>query len=340
MWQIPLNTKSKQPLHGSRVDWLWASKENGETDFNISELIDTLTLPKNISATDKYIKFRVGTSFGRYTKGNVILALRDASGEIVWTWHIWITDEPQEVAGFLDRNIGALSAEPGPTLTDNFGFVYQWGRKDPFFGGDGIANETTPLALANEHTIRNTGVTWDSIKTTQSTDYARRNPTTFICNPASSATLTADWLSSSNPNRWSDSEKTDHDPCPDGYKVPSRDDLEVLQDAANEVSPYSTFQPAGLWHWEYTISMPFQGTFTTIWPAAGMRQGRLAGKLTGSGTAAARGQCIYWTSTPVNISGIPPGGSYHIFTSGVLLYSRDDFGDNADAYPVRCVKIP
>lgn len=50
---------------------------------------------------------------------------------------MWLTDEPQLVAGFMDRNLGAESA----TATDGAkarGLYYQFGRKDPFVGSTEI----------------------------------------------------------------------------------------------------------------------------------------------------------------------------------------------------------
>ena len=343
--QIPLFTTNGQVLRGSTVEWLWASKENSISNFDIKELIDPATLVYNESATsenDNYVRFRVGTNMGKYTKGNVILALKNASGGIVWTWHIWITDDLKDVTYpggtiMLDRNIGALASRIGASPVDNYGFVYQWGRKDPFFGGDGIENETTPLALAKKYTLRN-GVDWVPVNTIQTSDFANLNPMTFISNPTTSTNLSipADWLSVSNPNRWSENSKTDHDPCPSGYKVPGRDDLKALLDVTQ--TSYWYFKLIDNWHWEYAAHPDF-----TAWPTAGMRQGRnvFNGKngaqLLYSGTAATSGQCFYWTSSPINIGGIS-GGSHRIYTAGNVLYSFDEFGDNADAYPIRCVK--
>ena len=368
LYQIPLYTiNGTEPLRGSSVDWLWASKENGAANFDIKELVDPSSFVYSENATsenDNYIRFRVGTNFGVYTKGNVILALKDSNGRIVWTWHIWITDEPQDVnysanKKFLDRNIGAFSAEMITSGIDNYGFVYQWGRKDPFFGGDGHYNETaaTPLAFATDYTIRNTGVSWSatsSTSTTGTTGYATQNPTRFIYNPTSSNNLEApvDWLIDSDTTLWMDSEKTDNDPCPYGYKVPSREDLKNLLDAPQSV--YWYFRNQGHWHWDFHYRDDYDGINTlTAFPAAGKRQGRynyrenvgaqltVGAQLVNSGTAAGAGQCYYWTSTSVVLKDNSEltGGSHRIFTSGSTLYSRDDFGDNADAYPIRCVKM-
>ena len=69
-------------------------------------------------------------------EGNVVIGVRDAFDNMLWTWHIWITDRPVEQGyknGFnvLDRDLGATSynAEKEPAGIN--GFYYQWGRPTP-----------------------------------------------------------------------------------------------------------------------------------------------------------------------------------------------------------------
>lgn len=76
-------------------------------------------------------------------QGNVLIAVRDADGRILWSWHIWVTDyDPSLQApklnglSWMTRNLGALSDDYDETGSAK-GFVYQWGRKDPFPSGAG-----------------------------------------------------------------------------------------------------------------------------------------------------------------------------------------------------------
>lgn len=361
--QIPLKTISGSTLRGNSVDWLWASKENGGSNFEISELIDPSSI--NYNESGNYIRFRVGTILGQRSKGNVVLALKNTAGDIVWSWHIWITDEPQDTTyylangttkKFIDRNIGATSAETVSPWINNYGFVYQWGRKDPFIGGDGNYDEasTTVLAIAtNNSIVNNSGNSWPAPRVNQAdATFAMQYPMTFICNntaptnPIRPFDNPKDWLSVSGvAYRWTDTNKTDNDPCPYGYKVPGTTDLSVLyvpkmtnwyfENAKEKTDSENRY-------WVYV----YNNTRRAVWPAAGMRQGRSAygftgGQLRYSGTEGAVGQCFYWTSTPATTRNgiIIPGGSHRVYTSGLILYDQDDFGDNADAYPVRCIKI-
>ena len=82
------------------------------------------------SPDDKAVYFTTGD-----IQGNAVLCVRDASGEILWSWHIWVSDEPVKTSKgngleWMDRNLGALNNDPEDIA--NRGMLYQWGRKDPF----------------------------------------------------------------------------------------------------------------------------------------------------------------------------------------------------------------
>ena len=75
--------------------------------------------------------------------GNAVVAAYDSAGNIIWSWHIWITGSDVESTAittsagvFMDRNLGAYHNSDGSTDTDDifksYGLYYQWGRKDPF----------------------------------------------------------------------------------------------------------------------------------------------------------------------------------------------------------------
>jgi hypothetical protein len=372
--QIPTQSVSGNDLIGDTVVWLWANKIGGGNTFDINELIEenSIVYHPDPSPNNSWVRFRVGTNMGKYTEGNVVLALLSA-GNIVWTWHIWITDTPQDILYsadavneigkyFIDRNIGALSGEMNHTGIDNYGFMYQWGRKDPFYGGDGLKNESTAFEVARENTIVNTSALWNTapswgVATTAGTiNIATGNPMRFIANSNGSvANGGADWLSTSRSDLWRSTSgaKTDYDPCPYGYRVPSKSEqatstgdlLSVYEgyDAYNADRNNTThyFKHVNGKYWEFKFNgwRPSDPGVETAWPAAGYRAGRNSnggGKLLKSGTGADIGNCYYWTSTPVTSS---LAGAHRVYTSGqIQLYSDNDFADRADAYPIRCVK--
>lgn len=82
-------------------------------------------------------------------KGNAVVAFK-VDGVIYWSWHIWVTDSPDNGVAYgqgtetdinnnpitiqyMDRNLGAVS---NSFLENEWqksgGLMYQWGRKDPF----------------------------------------------------------------------------------------------------------------------------------------------------------------------------------------------------------------
>lgn len=144
--------------------------------------------------------------------GNALIAIKDAVGTVLWSWHIWVCKDfdPEKTASLyannagvmMDRNLGALSATPGDSLS--IGLLYQWGRKDPFMGSSSLTN--TALAAA-------TPAFPTPNATTTTIEYTIEHPSEFI------AFQSFDWLNSTNDNRWKE-EKTIYDPCPPGWKVP------------------------------------------------------------------------------------------------------------------------
>lgn len=83
-------------------------------------------------------------------EGNAVISYK-VNGQIYWTWHLWVTDDPTNGStyhhGFekdkegnlvtdwkwMDRNLGATNANfVGNDWHKSAGLQYQWGRKDPF----------------------------------------------------------------------------------------------------------------------------------------------------------------------------------------------------------------
>ncbi|MDR1814601.1 MAG: hypothetical protein LBR18_07125 [Tannerella sp.] len=347
-YSIPLSKNDGAPITGAAsADWIWASGTQVVATSNIEDLISNITL-KGDSIT-----FNVGSVMSSLKKGNVLLAAKNSSGKILWTWHIWITDKPKDVTyesgkTFMDRNLGALSIESYGSYAEKYGFVYQWGRKDPFFGGDGVsASETATLSVAKTNTIlRNTSWDWDvtpkGTVTGDVIDYTIENPTKFIYGDDNLG-LAADWLATSDSTLWGGVSKTIYDPCPHGYRVPDKNDVATLHILAGINSNSQYFRMINNYSWEYYR----QGGVKELWYVSGYRlgrsvsQGHSGGQLIASGTASESGSMAYWTRTPALQAGQPvPGGSYRVFSSNTQLYSSDDYGDNADAYAIRCVKTP
>ncbi|WP_313093461.1 T9SS type A sorting domain-containing protein [Chryseobacterium flavum] len=107
-----------------------------------------------ISGSGQHAKIQV--PINKSKKGNAVIAFR-VNGEIYWSWHVWVTDDPSNGPSYksfdhlkrvradgvieeipdsdwkwMDRNLGALSNSiTGSDWNRNSGLLYQWGRKDP-----------------------------------------------------------------------------------------------------------------------------------------------------------------------------------------------------------------
>lgn len=218
-----------------------------------------------------------------YREGNAVIAAKDASGTILWSWHIWMTDEPEEqiyynnAGTMMDRNLGATSATPGDVGA--LGLLYQWGRKDPFLGSSSISEEISAKST----------LTWPSKVSSNSTNgtikYATEHPTTFITYNSNNY----DWYytgdSSTDDTRWQ-FDKTIYDPCPSGWRIPDGGSNGVWNIAGFSSTTYDDTNKGN----SFSISSPS----ATWYPASGCRNG-------GDGALSHVGYYgYYWSVTPID----------------------------------------
>ena len=162
--------------------------------------------------------------------GNAVIALKDNAGKILWSYHVWapgdaVNDVVIGGVTFMDRNIGAMTkSAPSGTETTAVGMHYQWGRKDPFPPAaslstpNGVQSAVYP-ADAITYIAANEGHAGKPL------NFTIENPATYIW--GSGATGMEDWSQIQNDEYWG-TVKTDYDPCPYGYIVPSKDQLQAV----------------------------------------------------------------------------------------------------------------
>ncbi len=167
-----------------------------------------------VSYSNGYISFKAGKD------GNALIAVTDASDNILWSWHIWVcngydADASAQVynngAGtFMDRNLGATTATPGAKTTN--GLFYQWGRKDPFIGSVNAAPE-------QEEYVAYTGMDFEVVDSgaDHMSAYSFAHPTSYITSGGN------DEYRLWNECIWARS-KNENDPCPPGWRVPAHID--------------------------------------------------------------------------------------------------------------------
>lgn len=201
------------------VDVLW---ESFGTDVmpNVGDLIDT------VSFRDGFVRFSTPETFAN---GNAVIAVRNSKGTILWSWHIWCSEEGWQehvynnnAGTMMDRNLGATSATPGDD--GSYGLLYQWGRKDPFLGR-GRHNPHVRAVSTGNWAVNCT----DNINNSLSIP----NPTTFYTK-----------YYNVNEYTWH-SKKTAYDPCPVGWRVPDGGENGIWEIAGFADNKVSSVDDAG-----------------------------------------------------------------------------------------------
>ena len=148
--------------------------------------------------------------------GNAIIAAfsgDNGTGRILWSWHIWYIEGYDAADSavkypsgkyFMDRNLGALSAEESNPKAN--GLFYQWGRKDPF-PGKAYSDRTQPISTSAENPVLNKFASSQEYQ--NDIEYSVSNPLTFICN----------WNETKNGELWG-GEIGLYNPCPKGWTIP------------------------------------------------------------------------------------------------------------------------
>lgn len=167
------------------------------------DALNLVTDVKYNPAGNGTITFKVDQSTIR--QGNALIAIKDATDQIIWSWHIWVTGEDLNkviqvsnaankpysfmpvVLGWCDertttyqarsckvkftagentKEITIVQKENEITFGDNHPY-YQWGRKDPFLPSNGYQNLQNQIA-------RNENKRWfgpDGLHTTANPDH-------------------------------------------------------------------------------------------------------------------------------------------------------------------------
>ena len=218
-------------------------------------------LVSNVKLRNGYVYFTLNgeAERGTLTAGNAVIAVYSeagASGDILWSWHIWVTDadldahlqtwtvhadaaqyssyrDPQ----LMDRNLGALTtadfSESG--TNESHGLHYQWGRKDPFIGADNSSSQSRVAAPTYDSQNKELGAmtkassfssaaAWTHVDQKLSRSDIAKYPMAFV-----SGADNHFWMEETAHDLWglpicgietNDlGHKTIYDPCPPGYRV-------------------------------------------------------------------------------------------------------------------------
>ena len=285
---------------------------------------------------------------------NAVVAAYDKSGNVIWSWHLWIVNENPLIATstysngkvFMQKNLGAFTNSNGSTeeqkIHDSYGMYYQWGRKDPFqrpyyFDASGADNES-------RYTDAGSYITDKYLERTSSNGtlaYVTKYPMDFITNAAcveEGGDGIGDWLVSADNNLWKDAEKSVYDPCPYGWRVPSAADMAVLMADPNEGADLNeTLRKQYGWYLS-------DGVSTYFWSACGRRRyndGKVENMNYKEGVYPSSPQPwegYYWTST-ADESGKAVSLYFDLTTTRTInKFDNHHLARRANGFQIRCVK--
>ena len=218
VYKIPAvkgNDKS-QKVAAVSVEVLWETRS--DADVKVGDIV-------NLTGYDNgNICFNVkGKTSSTVPEGNALIAAKDASGNILWSWHIWVTrimptdHQYKNGAGtMMVCDLGAAYVESG-VYPWSGGLYYQYGRKDPFWGDRSCTLDRWERVMSNA--------------TTGTESYAAAHPTTFIYDGYH-------WLHSYETGLWRRN-KSISDPCPPGYVIPDGGQYGVWARASGRTSEVS-----------------------------------------------------------------------------------------------------
>ncbi len=181
-----------------------------------------------------------------YKGGNALVGAFGKKGDgsvdynnLLWSWHIWVCPDIDKdnngiisetelnstneewITGytFMDRNMGALSNEPGLA---SLGLLYQWGRKDPFIGAARVSKDRTNNRMYTHLPLEDYGYYWRNSQGDMDIKSTIQAPTTLINGQIKGADFNNLWGTASGLEGESNAgNKTIYDPCPLGYRVPN-----------------------------------------------------------------------------------------------------------------------
>lgn len=237
----------------------------------------------------KYIRFVIEAM--PPLNANAVLCVKDSSGNIMWSWHIWCCADdlsPIEVENYTGVKYELMPLNLGWKwdTTDRLKGKnphYQWGRKDPMPCASAY-NSTTLIKLYGSHTNYGADAAASSI------GLAIKNPQRFYMqdgetyyNWFTGGSKYNLWNAALNATGVADNQdtaiKTIYDPCPVGYMIPAGRAFTGFTKTGQYVtSPLENANVIGSWNNGWTFKRNDSDNVGIFFPASGYR-GRASGAL-------------------------------------------------------------
>ncbi|MBR4952379.1 MAG: hypothetical protein IKY56_05230 [Alistipes sp.] len=214
---------SATPLNTASITLIWQTTTDLVKYIDFHDGVGEFYIEAKESTDDS------GTTTTKLTAGNALIGAYDAEGELLWTWHIWVTNsKPEEevitLGGktLMNINLGAdcnsNGEKEGTKIGSSYGLYYQWGRRTPIVGAaawDFALNSDMIPYNATGGYVRVQYA--DSSAEEGTVEWACANPSTMIRGNEKNA---FDWLYEGHEALWSATAKSEHDPCPAGWRIP------------------------------------------------------------------------------------------------------------------------
>lgn len=187
---------------------------------------DSVGVISSVGVDGDYLMFNIDT----FTPGNAVIAIKDANGTILWSWHIWATNDNLSNTTVVSTGQHSYTVAPVnlgwiPTGGDGkkgYCPYYQGGRKDPFIPT--VPNSSTDHTVYDINGNAVTGINFSNSNVTFADNI--KNPTTYYVSqfrtPTSSYQYNVwDAQNTTTGNVSTATKKTIYDPCPPGFCVPT-----------------------------------------------------------------------------------------------------------------------
>ena len=295
-----------------------------------SGIIEASSLGIEGSGTNAFVHFRVPQD--KIKNGNAVIAVKNASGTVMWSWHLWFIHDD------------ALNTV---TCTNFQGHKYKFTQETLGWKYTALKVSTysapRKVRVKVEQTVANGGVKQSAyITITQNPGNARRGYNTFyqfgrkdafpgtdttpdgsftpnggnnmsiqngIQHPETFYTDGSTWSNGYNQyNLWSMDNtttgfnddavvKTIYDPCPAGFKMPASNAFTGFTTTGRNVSTQSQLNVSGAWDWGWNFNNKISSPDATVYfPASGGRS-YYDGSLFYVGSAG-----VYWPAVPRSTS--------------------------------------
>ncbi|MBQ6612544.1 MAG: hypothetical protein IIX19_02375 [Alistipes sp.] len=217
----PMIGGSATPLETAYIELIWETSEGLVKYVEMQDNVASFYVESTTNDDDEPTNM--------LTPGNALIGAYNAAGDLLWSWHIWVTNSnPTEETITLNNqtmmniNLGADCNSEGEADGDkigrSYGMYYQWGRRTPIVGP-----ESWNFGLNADKIVYNVNgyerrlKYEESTAVTGTTSWANDNPLYIITGNKDNS---FDWLYEGHEELWSATSKTEHDPCPAGWRIP------------------------------------------------------------------------------------------------------------------------